>query len=1035
MVLSNRPRTQRGIALITALLMLLLLLSLSLGFALLVTSEQRANNMDLDHMQAFYAAYGAMEQLNAAVGTLFQNNYAPTGAQIDVLATTPPVLPGISFYDPNNSPTFSGYQIAYQKDANGNPVSVTGPITQGQYQGFQGLITTYTIVINAQTQNYSLTTDTSGTAATNRYGSEVRLFRKLETVGIPVFQFGIFSQTDLSFFPGPNFSFGGVVATNGNLYLACGNTLTLSAQTSAYGDVIRDRLANGFTGSAYQSAYPGTVNQTTAPGTGSFRALAFTEGSINGGPVPTGTPNTSWTSISISSYNSNLRNGAFGASRGTGAKNLQLPLVSAGASGVDLIKLPPPQEDVNNGAVYAQRYYTYPAGTQYAMVRILITDTPGEITGLPGKTSDLATGSNSATQPVPLFCKPPSSPGNPCTSLTDANYTSVQVAGVNAPSLPLSAEGGAPTTLPPWAASLGSPTGTSPCAVGTFCTGDWFTQGQPRLWGYIKIEYQDGTSAGNWTDVTQDILSLGTTGRNLSNGNWLTPSGTANPGNVVSGAGNGDGTLGTCHEPYPNAVLRFQRLNDKQTFQTPCGYANPTAGQNGPSAITTIASDFIPNMLFDPREGLLRDVSNATFPGTPPTGMTNSQLPISGAMYYVELDMGNLARWFTGTIGKKGAPPSSVAGYLVYFSDRRGNQPCTPVANCPSNASSTGSRKLGNLGFEDFVNPASASGTPNATKDTGEDLNGANATAPGQPAVSMPLDTYGATPVYEVYPLPGSALAAPYQMPNTPSGENCTPGTPVSPALICPAGGGSPTKLYTTSGGTAPYTAVSVPEARDNPALFFRRALKLTDAAAYSLGNCGTGVPCGLTVTSENPVYVEGNYNATGGSCSGSPIVCTYTGTEVPSAILADAVTLLSTNWNDINSYTDPYDGGDSSSKRNGNTTYFRMAILAGKGLSFPQPSGTANDFGTDGGVHNFLRYIEYWNGTLAYSGSIVSFFFNTQATGTYKCCNAVYNPPGRGYAFDTSFLTPSLLPPRTPTFRDVNTVGFTQLILPSQLY
>jgi len=1040
MVLRTHPRTQRGIALITALLLLLLLLSLSLGFTLMVTNEQQLRGVDLDHAQAFYAAYGAMEKLNADVGTLFETNYAPTGAQINALAAAPPVIPGVNFFDPNNSPSFSGYQIAYPTDANGNPQATAGLITQGQYQGFQGLITNYTIIINAQTQNYSLTTGAAGTVSTNKYGSEVRLLRTLQTVGIPVFQFGIFSQTDLSFFPGPNFSFGGVVATNGNLYLAAGNTLTLSAQTSAFGDVIRDRLANGLTGSAYQSAYAGTVNQTTSVGSGSYRSLGFDEGSINlgpslGCPIPPGggTPNPNWTTISISNYNGVLRDGAFGCSRGTGAKNLQLPLVSAGASGIDLIKLPPAAEDVNNSPVYVQRYYTYPSGTNYAMLRILIADTPSEITTLPGKTTQL-TGSNSATQPVPLFCAPPAAPGNPCTSLSVAGYTGVLVSGVNAPSLPNAGETGAPASLPPWAASAGTPSSGNN-------TADWFTQGQPRLWGYIKIEYQDNTSAGIWTDVTKEILSLGTTGRNLSNGNWLAPSGTANPGNPTSGAGNGDGTVGTCHEPYRNAVLRFQRVVDKPSnFATyPCGYPNPTAGQNGPSAVSTTASDYIPNMLFDPREALLRDVSAA---GTPPTGMTNSQLALSGVMYYVELDMTNLGKWFTGAIGTKGAPPSGTAGFLVYFSDRRSNQPCSPVANCPPILGTPTSRKLGNLGYEDFVNPANANGAPNGALDAGEDLNGANATPPGGAPVSLPLDLYGGNPVFEAYPLPGGALFTPYQMPNAPANENCTPGTPVAPANICPAGGATPTQLYTNTGVTAPYTAVGIAEARDNPALFFRRALKLTDAAAFSLGSCGTGVPCGLTISSENPVYVEGNYNATGGSCSGSPVVCTYTGTEAPSAILADAVTLLSINWNDIKSYLSPYDGTSGTTNRAASTTYYRVAILAGKGLSFPLSAvaGTPpQDFGTDGGVHNFLRYIENWGAgggqTLAYNGSIVSFFFNTQATGVYKCCTAVYSPPSRGYAFDTKFLTPSLLPPRTPTFRDINTLGFTQLILPNQLY
>ena len=109
------------------------------------------------------------------------------------------------------------------------------------------------------------------------------------------------------------------------------------------------------------------------------------------------------------------------------------------------------------------------------------------------------------------------------------------------------------------------------------------------------------------------------------------------------------------------------------------------------------------------------------------------------------------------------------------------------------------------------------------------------------------------------------------------------------------------------------------------------------------------------------------------------------------------------------------------------------------KEFPFPQPGGyaTNQDFGTDGGVHNFLRYNENWgaNGgqTLNYRGSIISMFYNRQAIGVYKCCTTVYSPPTRGYNFDTEFLTPSLLPPRTPLFRDVNTTGFTQLLLPSQ--
>jgi hypothetical protein len=438
-------------------------------------------------------------------------------------------------------------------------------------------------------------------------------------------------------------------------------------------------------------------------------------------------------------------------------------------------------------------------------------------------------------------------------------------------------------------------------------------------------------------------------------------------------------------------------------------------------------------MLFDPREGLLRDAAPSVAGGVC-NGSPTPCLVLEGVVYYVEMDVTNLGKWFTGAIGSKGGPPTGIAGYLVYFSDRRGNQPCAPIANCPNILPTNYQRKLGNLGWTDFVNPSSASGTPNNSLDAGEDLQGANLSVPGQPPVSMPLDTYGGKPGYAVSP------ASPYFPSATPSAGPNGP-VPLSPqppnnAIVPGVGATSPPS------GINLQTLVTVNEARLNPALFFRRALKLTDASAFSLGSCGTGVPCGLTITSENPVYVEGDYDATGGSCGGAPIVCAYTGTEAPSAILADSVTLLSINWNDINSYLHPYDlnlpGLASNPGRGATTTYYRMAILAGKGVSFPL-SGIAGspptDFGTDGGVHNFLRYIENWSGgaTPAYTGSIVSFYFNEQGVGLYKCCNTVYSPPGRGYSFNTNYLNPSLLPPRTPTFRDVNTIGFTQLILPGQ--
>ena len=1129
---------QQGIALITALLMLLLLSSLALGYTLLVMSEQQSSGLDLDHTKTFYAAYGAMEQLNAQVGTLFSNNpQHVTGSDITSAIASLPPLPGVNLVDPSNycpagdyTGTYNGYCVSYEKDVNGNPLATTGLITVGPYQGFQGLITNYTITINAESQNFSLSTDVSGSTP-GQFGSEIRLRRTFQTVAIPVFQFGIFSQTDLSFFPGPNFNFGGKVATNGDLYLAGGSDLVLSDIVSAYGDVIRDRLANGLTGGTYTGDYPGAIYPTTSPAgpftgappppTPPYRSLAFTEGSITGGPsggcnTTTGlpinggvTPNSSWTTISLSDYNANLRNGAFGCPRGTGAKNLQLPLLSPtavaqGATPIALIKQPPSTENPATSPIFPYRYFSYPTGTSYAMLRILIADTPGEILAEPTVSGPVGAVNG---WPVPLFCLPGATT---CSSLTDATYYNgvvnvyTNTATGKAPCLPINAAAcgatavtGAVQTaagtcigscLPPWAASGGVVNSMqligSKNATPNNPEMDWYAKGQPRLWGYIKIEYQDATTGGSWTDVTQEILSLGTTGRNLStvqysaaNNGWLVPSGSANPGNPAQGvAGNGNGALSSvvnqvsCYEPHPNAVLRFQRLTDvPNAGGANCGYTNlgnaacPTATNKSACSMSTNPSDYIPLMLYDPRQGVLRDVAPAgtTIAGgsSTPGNKPPYYLTASGTIYYIELDVTNLARWFTGQIGKTGAgrPAAGVTGYLVYFSDRRTDQPCAPVANCPNSTQ----QKLGNLGFEDIVNPLSATSTPNGTLDTGEDINGANATLPGQPAVHMPLDTYGAVPIFDCYPLNSGCPApplpfansytAPYAMPtklnstallNTaPAGTAACQAAPSLTAtnptngkgnLICPS---QATTLYSPAAGAAPpYTPLTIEEARDNPPLFFHRALKLTDAQAYNLGNCGVGIPCGLTIASENPVYVEGNFNAAGTCCP--PV---YTGTEYPTSVVADAITLLSYQWNDLASFTHPYDlttgASVSDPGRAGNTTYYRMAVLAGKGLSFPQPTVgvSPQDFGTDGGVHNFLRYIENWGGTLAYTGSIASFYFNTQAVGIYKCCTTVYSPPTRGYTFNTNYLTPTLLPPRTPAFTDTNTLGFTQLILPGQ--
>ena len=58
-----------------------------------------------------------------------------------------------------------------------------------------------------------------------------------------------------------------------------------------------------------------------------------------------------------------------------------------------------------------------------------------------------------------------------------------------------------------------------------------------------------------------------------------------------------------------------------------------------------------------------------------------------------------------------------------------------------------------------------------------------------------------------------------------------------------------------------------------------------------------------------------------------------------------------------------------------------------------------------------------------------MSLYYSTYLTGVFKCCNTVYSPPIRNYSFDADFALPGGLPPGTPLFRDVDTLGYRQVL------
>ncbi len=147
-----------------------------------------------------------------------------------------------------------------------------------------------------------------------------------------------------------------------------------------------------------------------------------------------------------------------------------------------------------------------------------------------------------------------------------------------------------------------------------------------------------------------------------------------------------------------------------------------------------------------------------------------------------------------------------------------------------------------------------------------------------------------------------------------------------------------------------------------------------------------------------------------------------FNGTDAATSVIADSVTLLSNSWQDTNSYLFPYNMGW---RLRYSQVWYRMAIIGGKGAAFPwiNYTGAPTDFGTDGGAHNFLRFLENGDQPVNYMGATATFFYSRQAVGTYKCCTTVYGAPTRNFSFDANFNTPALLPPNTPVFRDMNAI------------
>ncbi len=508
--------------------------------------------------------------------------------------------------------------------------------------------------------------------------------------------------------------------------------------------------------------------------------------------------------------------------------------------------------------------------------------------------------------------------------------------------------------------------------------------------GWLSVRYKD--PVGNWHDATDEWLKLGFARGTLPpNGPGNNP---VNPSAILilqePADRNGDGAMdpnglapvctASSGTPLRCTSWKYGRppevVSDFVALAT--GSTSPYVGITNAGTATKSVSMFnwYPINLYDTREGEARDVAAG-----------NNSCAAVGVMNAVEIDVGNLKRWLWGAIGANGTNVDFVSqnGWVLYFSDRRG---MLSNPNPPYN----GAEKSGDSGLEDSINTASAAGVPDGnlepkpagTKFSPEDVN-QNALPDFFGPANIGLGFWNA-------------------------GVNVNAGIT----------GAAPDNPY------LPRIVSCLSTGRKNWVSGARHAVKLVDAAFGNVPYRQDGTlasPGGFTLASENPVYIQGNFNSNAGdpAWAGGADVAGH----AAASVIADSVMPLSNNWSDLNSFVNPTTMGN----RNAGVTYYRLAIAGGKNINFPRPAWGGNDYGTDGGAHNFLRYLENWGGqTLNYKGSLVSLYYSTYLTGVFKCCTTVYSPPVRNYSFDADFALPGGLPPGTPLFRDVDTLGYRQV-------
>jgi hypothetical protein len=178
----------------------------------------------------------------------------------------------------------------------------------------------------------------------------------------------------------------------------------------------------------------------------------------------------------------------------------------------------------------------------------------------------------------------------------------------------------------------------------------------------------------------------------------------------------------------------------------------------------------------------------------------------------------------------------------------------------------------------------------------------------------------------------------------------------------------------------------------------------------------GAPRPRGLTIVSDQPVYIQGDFNRNEN--------------WIPAAFLVDAINILSNAWNSDDRSRRPV------AQRRASETEVNAAFLSGTDITGGVEGVGGQDRGQyNGGLENYPRFHEAWQWssgndrtfvTFTYRGSFVSLGSSRKAGGRwcygmdncngYATFHGTYEAPRREWSYDVRF-SQGQLPPLSPRF------------------